>query len=201
MLNHDDLYTLEQYDRIRPEFRARVMAHKKSRRVSLGAHASLHFEDRLTMQYQVQEMLRLERIYEADLIQEELNVYNPLIPVGSNWKATFMIEFPDPEERRQRLASLIGIEQNVWVRVAGQERIFAIANEDLQRSTAHKTSAVHFLRFELTPTMVGEVYRGGDVYCGISHPDYPAEVTLADSVRNSLRDDLCVPPKAGVVLL
>src|SRR5512139_2312849 len=133
-LSHKDLYSLEEYSRVRPEFRARVIAHKKDRRVAIGEHASLYFEDAMTMQYQVQEMLRIERIFEVDGIQEELNVYNPLIPDGSNWKATFMIEYSDVEERKQALARLVGIEKQVWLQVAGHEKVFAIANEDLDRS-------------------------------------------------------------------
>ncbi len=160
MLTHENLFTLEHYARVRPEFRAKVMAHKKNRLVALGDHASLHFEDALTMQYQVQEMLRLERIFEPDLIQEELDVYNPLVPDGANWKATFMIEYPDVEQRKLALANLIGVENAVWVQVADFARVTPIANEDLDRSTEDKTSAVHFLRFELTPDMVAARRQG-----------------------------------------
>lgn len=190
MLTHDDLYSLEQYARLRPEFRARVIAHKKNRLVHLGANATLHFEDALTMQYQVQEMLRLERIFEPELIQEELDVYNPLIPSGSNWKATFMIEYPDESERRQKLATLRGVERTLWMQVADFSRVSPVANEDLDRETEEKTAAVHFLRFELTPAMVAAVKQGAAIRAGIDHPGYRAEVTLPTMVRESLAGDL-----------
>lgn len=190
MLTHDDLMSLEHYARVRGDFRARVIAHKKDRIVALGAHATLHFEDALTMQYQVQEMLRLERIFEPELIQEELDVYNPLIPDGSNWKATFMIEYPDEAERRQRLAELRGIERTVWMQVADFSRVFAIANEDLDRESAEKTAAVHFLRFELTPAMAAAARQGAGLRAGIAHPGYTAEVVLAPAARASLAGDL-----------
>jgi hypothetical protein len=190
MLKHEDLYSLEQYARARPEFRARVMAHKKNRLVHLGEHATLHFEDRLTMQYQVQEMLRLERMFEPELIQEELDVYNPLVPDGSNWKATFMIEYPDPEQRKVRLAKLIGIEKAVWVQVADFARVHPIANEDLDRETEDKTSSVHFLRFELSPGMIKALKAGAALTMGIDHPAYQALVTPAEAVRLSLIADL-----------
>ncbi|MDE2361321.1 MAG: DUF3501 family protein [Hyphomicrobiales bacterium] len=190
MLTHENLYTLEQYSRMRNAFRAKVMAHKKLRLVQLGDHASLHFEDRLTMQYQVQEMLRLERIFEHELIQEELDVYNPLIPDGRNWKATFMVEYPDVEERRQALAKLIGIEKAVYVQVADFARVTPIANEDLDRETTDKTSAVHFLRFELTQDMAAAAKRGAAIRAGIDHENYKVETTLAEPVRASLAGDL-----------
>ncbi|MFC5302557.1 DUF3501 family protein [Azospira restricta] len=190
MLTHEDLYSLEQYARLRPEFRAKVIAHKKNRLVHLGANATLHFEDALTMQYQVQEMLHLERIFEPELIQEELDVYNPLIPEGSNWKATFMIEYPDENERRQKLAQLHGIEKAVWMQVADFARVHPIANEDLDRETEDKTAAVHFLRFELTPAMVAAVKQGAAIRAGIDHPGYRAEATLPQAVRDSLAGDL-----------
>ncbi|MGA7979634.1 MAG: DUF3501 family protein, partial [Chromatiaceae bacterium] len=148
-LTRDDLHSLEKYAELRSEFRNRVMAHKKTRQVALGPHITLYFEDRLTMQYQVQEMLRAERIFEAAGIQEELDAYNPLIPDGSNWKATFMVEYEDADERREALSRLIGIEDRVWVRVAGFDKVGAIADEDLEREDETKTSSVHFLRFEL----------------------------------------------------
>lgn len=190
MLTHADLYSLEQYARLRPEFRARVIAHKKKRLVALGDNATLHFEDALTMQYQVQEMLRLERMFEPELIQQELDVYNPLIPDGGNWKATFMIEYPDEHERRQRLVRLRGIERTVWVQVADCARVHPVANEDLDRETEDKTSAVHFLRFELTPAMVDAVKRGAAIRAGIEHPEYWVAVTLGQAVRESLAGDL-----------
>ena len=190
MLTHDQLYSLEQYARVRPEFRAKVIAHKKNRIVPVGPHATLHFEDRLTMQYQVQEMLRLERMFEPELIQEELDVYNPLIPDGSNWKATFMIEFPDEAERKVQLARLLGIEKAVWVQVADFARVTPIANEDLDRETEEKTASVHFLRFELTPEMCRAVKNGAAIRVGIDHPHYQAETTLVPAARDSLAADL-----------
>ncbi len=189
MLKHEDLFSLEQYARNRPEFRAKVMAHKKNRLVQLGEHATLHFEDRLTMQYQVQEMLRLERMFEPELIQEELDVYNPLIPDGSNWKATFMIEYSDPEERKVQLARLIGIEKAAWVQVADFARVHPIANEDLDRETEDKTSSVHFLRFELSPEMIAALKSGAALTMGIDHPNYQAAVTPADAVKAALIAD------------
>jgi hypothetical protein len=189
-LNHENLYGLEQYARIRPEFRARVMDHKANRRLAIGPHATLYFEDSLTMQYQVQEMLRLERIFEPEGIQQELDVYNPLIPDGSNWKATFMLEYEDVEQRRAALARLIGIEKTVWVQVEGYGKVFAIANEDLDRETEDKTAAVHFLRFEFTPEMIAAIRQGATVRAGIAHPDCREEVEIPDKVRDSLADDL-----------
>ena len=190
MLRHEDLFSLEQYARERPAFRAKVMAHKKRRLAELGGHASLHFEDALTMQYQVQEMLRLERIFEPELIQEELDVYNPLIPDGRNWKATFMIEYPDVEERKIQLARLLGVEKAVWVQVADFARVTPVANEDLDRETEDKTAAVHFLRFELTPEMAAAAKAGAAIRMGIDHPNYLAELTLSQPVRDSLAADL-----------
>ncbi len=190
MLTHTDLMSLEQYARARPEFRAKVMAHKKNRYVALGPNATLYFEDRLTMQYQVQEMLRLERMFEPELIQEELDVYNPLIPDGSNWKATFMIEYPDPEERKVQLAKMIGVEKAVWVQVADFARVTPIANEDLDRETEDKTSSVHFLRFELTAAMIAALKNGAALTMGIDHPAYQATVTPSPNVRASLIEDL-----------
>ncbi len=189
-LTRADLYSLEQYAEIRPDFRARVMAHKQNRQVPVGAHATLYFEDRLTMQYQVQEMLRAERIFEAAGIQDELDAYNPLVPDGSNWKATFMIEYDDVEERREALVRLRGIENQAWVQVAGFERVFAIADEDLEREDATKTSAVHFLRFELDPAMAAAVKAGAEVTIGTSHPDYRYQTQTTPAVRESLAADL-----------
>lgn len=191
MLRHEDLLSLERYARERPAFRARVMAHKKTRLVALGPHASLHFEDALTMQYQVQEMLRLERIFEPELIQEELDVYNPLIPDGANWKATFMVEYPDVAERKRQLAKLIGIETAVWVQVADFSRVHPIANEDLDRQTEAKTSAVHFLRFELSAGMIAAAKAGAALSVGVDHPVCTANSgALPEAVRASLALDL-----------
>ena len=189
-LTRDDLYSLEDYAQVRGDFRAKVMAHKKNRQVPIGAHATLYFEDRLTMQYQVQEMLRVERIFEREGIEEELGAYNPLIPDGSNWKATFMIEYGNEEERRDALARLIGVEEKVWVQVADRARVWAIADEDLERTAADKTSSVHFLRFELTPEMVAAAKAGAAIAMGIDHPEYRYEVVTAPAARESLTADL-----------
>jgi hypothetical protein len=190
-LTPESLYSLEEYSRIRPEFRARVMAHKKGRQVQVGRNATLYFEDRLTMQYQVQEMLRIERIFEREGIKDELAAYNPLVPDGSNWKATFMVEFPDIDERREALAQMKGVERRVWVQVEGFDRVWAIADEDLEREDADKTSSVHFLRFELTPGMVAAVKGGGAIAVGIDHPAYRHTVSaLSEPVRASLAADL-----------
>ncbi len=190
MLTRESLYSLESYAQMRNAFRARVMAHKTIRLVELGPHASIHFEDTLTMQYQVQEMLRLERIFEPAGIQEELDVYNPLIPDGSNWKATLMFEYPDADERKVELARLIGVEACVYVQVAGFARVTPFANEDLDRTTAEKTSAVHFLRFELTPDMVAAAKSGAPIRVGVDHPHYNAEVIVPNATRESLAADL-----------
>lgn len=190
MLTHDKLFSLEHYARVRPEFRARVIAHKKNRRLPIGAHATLYFEDALTMQYQVQEMLRLERMFEPELIQEELDVYNPLIPDGHNWKATFMVEYGDEAERRAALAKLIGIEKKVWVQVDGCDKVYPIANEDLERETEDKTSAVHFMRFELAPPMIAAAKAGAALRAGIDHDLYRESVTVPEAVRDSLVADL-----------
>ena len=190
-LSRADLMSLEQYSTARKEFRARVLEHKKNRVVTVGPNTSWSFEDRLTIQYQVQEMLRVERIFEAAGIEDELAAYNPLIPDGSNWKVTFLIEYPDAEERRQRLAGLKGVEDRCWVEVAGFERVFAIADEDLERENEEKTSAVHFLRFELTPPMVAAAKAGAALAIGIDHDQYRHEVRpLPLPVRDSLTADL-----------
>jgi hypothetical protein len=168
-LQISDLFSLEQYHRLRPEFRSQVMAHKRDRQVRLGEHAALYFEDALTMKYQVQEMLRVERIFEEEAILEELGAYNPLIPDGNNLKATFMLEYADVDERRRALAQLVGVEDRVWARVEGHERVWAIANEDLERSTDEKTSSVHFLRFEFTPGMIEALEQGADLSFGVEH--------------------------------
>ena len=190
-LTRADLYSLEKYAELRPQFRAQVIAHKKNRKVMIGPHATLYFEDRLTMQYQVQEMLRVERIFEADGINEELESYNPLIPDGSNWKATFMVEFPDENERREALKRLKGIENKIWVQVQGCKPVNSIADEDIAREDQEKTSAVHFLRFELTPEMVRMAKEGAAISMGIEHPAYSHKIDpVPQSVRNSLAADL-----------
>ena len=174
-LSRNDLWSLEQYAEHRAEFRRRVLAHKRNRQVALGAHARLYFEDRLTIQYQIQEMLRIERVFEAKGIQEELDAYNPLIPDGQNWKATFMLEYDDPEQRRLELDRLAGIEDRVWLRVDSGERIYAIADEDMERERGQKTSAVHFLRFELPPETVRALNAGAMVTGGIDLPSHPID--------------------------
>jgi len=189
-LSRDSLMTLERYSKERPQFRARVMEHKKNRTVHLGEHVLLIFEDELTIRYQIQEMLRAERIFEEEGIQEELDAYAPLVPDGSNWKATMMIQYPDIDERRRMLAQLIGIEDRVWVQVAEHDRVFAIADEDLERETAEKTSSVHFLRFELNSGMVSALKQGAAIAMGIDHPAYRASVDIAPAVRESLVRDL-----------
>ena len=187
----DDLYSLEKYSEIRDDFRSKVMEYKRDRRLPLGTDATLYFEDALTMQYQVQEMLRIERIFESAGINEELDAYNPLIPDGSNWKATFMVEIPDEEERRQMLTHLVGIEDAVWMQVGESEKIRPIADEDLERSDEKKTSAVHFLRFELTEAQVGALKGGATLSAGVDHENYQVDVSpVADNVRNSLIGDL-----------
>jgi hypothetical protein len=190
-LTRDNLMSLEQYAKARPNFRAEVMAHKRDRQVAIGPHATLYFEDRLTLQYQVQEMLRIERVFEVEGIEDELSAYNPLIPDGSNWKATFMIEYGNVEERRVALMNMVGIESRVWVQIAGNERVYAIADEDLERTTADKTSSVHFLRFELTPVMVAAVKNGVTIAMGIEHEAYTHTVAaVPENVRRSLASDL-----------
>lgn len=189
-LTRESLMSLEQYAGSRKAFREKVMQHKKPRQVHLGPNATLYFEDRLTMQYQVQEMLRIERIFEPEGIQEELEAYNPLIPDGNNWKATFMIEFPEEEQRRTELARLIGIENRVWVQ-AGDARSWAIADEDLERENEDKTSAVHFLRFELTRQMIEAIREGAPLSIGVAHENYRHEASpVSDETRESLLADL-----------
>ena len=190
-LKRQDLLSLEQYAAQRAQFRTQVMTHKRDRQVAIGPNATLSFEDRLTMRYQVQEMLRAERIFEPAGIEEELAAYNPLIPDGTNWKATLMLEFPDVEERRAALAQLKGIESRVWVRIADHEPVYAIADEDLERTTEEKTSSVHFLRFELTPTMIHAAKQGAPIALGIDHDAYRHALDpVAKNVRDSLAADL-----------
>jgi hypothetical protein len=190
-ITRDSLMSLEHYARARGEFRARVMAHKKDRTLNVGDHVTLIFEDELTVRYQIQEMLRAERIFEGDGIQDELDAYNPLVPDGSNWKATMMIEYPDVEERQRMLARLIGIEDRVWTQVEGQARVYAVADEDLERANDGKTSAVHFLRFELEQAMVRSLRRGARLGLGIDHPQYRVAMDeLPVAVKASLVADL-----------
>lgn len=190
-LTRQDLHSLEDYSAMREEFRAQIIQHKKNRVIQIGPNVTMHFEDRLIMQYQIQEMLRAERIFESEGIQEELDAYNPLIPDGSNWKATFMIEFPDPEERAIRLSEMIGIEDLTWVQVSGHDKVFPICDEDMPRDTADKTSSVHFMRFELTAEMVVALKAGDALSIGIDHPKYMhALEALSEGPRESLVGDL-----------
>ncbi len=189
-LERKDLMSLEDYAEQRPEFRRQVLEHKKHRKVALNDHASLYFEDRLTMQYQIQEMLRIEKIFEAQAIEEELDAYNPLIPDGSNLKATFMIEYGDAEERQKVLATLAGIEDTVWIRIGEHEKVYAIADEDLERDMADKTSAVHFMRFEFSPQMIATARAGGTISMGIDHAGMQGEVNaIPEPVRQALVAD------------
>ncbi len=189
-LTREDLLSLELYAQQRDDFRARVIAHKKHRRVGIGLHLFLYFEDRLTIQYQVQEMLRIEKIFEADGIQDELDTYNPLIPDGSNLKATAMLEYQDVEERKQQLALLRGIEDKVWIQVEGFDRVYAISNEDLERSNAEKTSAVHFMRFELDTGMIAALHTGTALEMGSSHEFYSHSTVTRAETRKALLADL-----------
>jgi hypothetical protein len=190
-LRPDDLFSLEQYAKQRSEFRPLVIAHKRNRTVQCGPNATWCFEDRLTVQYQVQEMLRIERIFEAEGIADELSAYNPLIPDGSNWKVTLLIEFPEVSQRREALAKMKGIEDRCWVQVAGHARVFAIADEDLERENEEKTSAVHFLRFELTAAMVAAAKGGAAIAIGMDHDAYRHAIDpLPQAAREALVRDL-----------
>jgi len=190
-LSRKDLYSLEEYSEIRDEFRARVMAHKKNRRLDLGDNLVLFFEDRLVMQYQVQEMLKAEKIFDAEGIQDELDAYNPLIPDGTNWKATMMIQYADVAERQQMLKKLVGIENMIWLRVGDHDKIYPITDEDLERATDDKTSAVHFMRFELTPSMIADVHKGATISAGVEHEHYQLTLdAIPDNVAASLKQDL-----------
>ena len=190
-ITRESLLTLEAYSKDRPAFRSRVMQHKELRRVALGAHITLQFEDELTIRYQVQEMLRIERIFEEAGIRHELDAYNPLIPDGSNLKATMMIEYPDAEERHRELSKLKGVEDRVWIKVGKGARIRAIADEDLERENDEKTSSVHFLRFELDEEARGSLKSGGQLAVGVDHAHYSAQVDpVFDAVRGSLAADL-----------
>jgi len=189
-LTADDLMTLERYGRERNAFRARVMQHKVQRQLAVGPHLRWCFEDRLTIQYQVQEMLRTERIFESEGIAAELETYNPLIPDSANWKVTLLIEFPDPEERRVQLARLKGVEDGCWIEVHGEERVFARADEDLERENEEKTSAVHFLRFELSTAMTSALRAGAALAVGVEHPAYRHRLEVPEVVRRALLADL-----------
>jgi hypothetical protein len=190
-ISRDSLMTLEAYAKARPEFRSKVMAHKKSRIVALGDHISLIFEDELTVRYQIQEVLRVEKTFEEAGIMEELEAYGPLVPDGSNWKATMMIEYPDPALRAEKLKQLRGIEKMVYVQVQDCDRVYAIADEDLERETEQKTSSVHFLRFELKSEMSQSVKHGAAISVGVEHPAYTIHTgALPGTIRDSLAADL-----------
>jgi hypothetical protein len=190
VIERHSLLSLEAYARERASFRAKVIEHKKHRTVALGEHVTLLFEDELTVRYQVQEMLRIERIFEEDGIRHELDAYNPLVPDGGNWKATMLIEYPDADERRRMLAQLKGVEGRVWVQVGGGERIYAIADEDLERENEEKTSSVHFLRFELGPAGA-RLREGAALAIGVDHPAYSAALDPVPSqIRTALAQDL-----------
>ena len=189
-LERQDLWSLEQYAERRKNFRTQVISHKKNRQLALGEHLRLYFEDTLTIQYQIQEMLRIEKIFEPAAIDEELEAYNPLIPDGSNLKATFMIEFDNPEERKQHLAKMIGIEEDIWLQVAGHDKVFPVADEDLERDNEEKTSAVHFLRFEFAAEMITALQQGADLWAGVDHQEYHvAEFTVSAAIRKALVED------------
>ncbi len=191
IIKRESLLTLEAYTRDRKAFRARVLEHKKPRTVHLGEHLTLLFEDELTIRYQIQEMLRIEKIFEDAGIQEELDAYNPLVPDGRNWKATLLVEYEDVDERQRALARLKGIEDRAWVQVDGYPRVHAIADEDLERENDEKTSAVHFLRFELTPAMIAALKSGARLAIGVDHPEYAATLQpVPDATRSALLTDL-----------
>ena len=189
-ITRDDLMSLEQYAEQRNEFRQQVLAHKKNRQVALGPNATLYFEDRLTLLYQIQEMLRIEKVFEADGINEELEAYNPLIPSGRNFKATFMIEYADATVRAAQLEKMINIEDLVWMQVGEHDKIWAIADEDLERSNDTKTSAVHFMRFEINDEMAQELKAGADFQIGVQHAVYTYDVLVVGDTRASLLADL-----------
>ena len=189
-ITRDSLLTLEAYSKVRKTIRAEAIAHRKMRSVALGEHITLQFEDEKTIRRQIQEMLHIEKIFDEEGIQSELEAYGPLVPDGTNWKATMLIEYPDPHERKRELARLIGVEDRMFVEVEGQPRVYAIADEDLDRENAEKTSAVHFVRFELTPAMCAAVKAGASVKMGCDHTNYPAHLSVAPETLASLAGDL-----------
>jgi hypothetical protein len=190
ILQREDLLSLEAYSNQRDEFRRKAMAEKKIRVIPVGPNMTMHFENRFLVQYQIQEMLRIEKIFDAEGIQEELDAYNPMVPTGSNWKATQMIEFADPQERAEALARLIGIDRKTFVRVGDHDKVYAISDEDLERETEDKTSSVHFMRFELTGPMVEAARGGADIIVGVDHENYSHQVRLDEEARKSLVADL-----------
>jgi len=185
-----DLMSLEQYSEKRPEFRRKVLEHKKYRQIALGPNSTLYFEDRLTLLYQIQEMLRIEKVFEAEGINEEIEAYNPMVPTGRNFKATFMIEYTDAEVRAAQLEKLVGIEDLVWMKISDFDKVWSIADEDLERSTEAKTSAVHFMRFELTDEMVDALKSGANWVIGVQHPLYTYEMSIEGDYRKNLCNDL-----------
>jgi hypothetical protein len=189
-ITRESLMTLEAYSKWRKAHKADVIAHRKLRSVQLGDHVTLQFESEMTIRYQIQEMLRIEKIFEEEGIDGEIEAYLPLMPDGTNWKATMMIEYPDVNERKRELARLIGVEDRMFVEVEGHERVYAIADEDLDRENDEKTSAVHFVRFEFTPEMIAAIKAGADVKLGCDHRNYPAHVTIAPETLASLAGDL-----------
>ena len=189
-ITRDSLMSLEAYARERPALRAKIIPHRRLRSVALGEHINLQFEDEQTVRYQIQEMLRIEKIFEEQGIQDEINVYGPLAPDGANWKATMLIEYPDEAQRRVELARLLHVENKIWVRVAGHDKVFAIADEDLDRTTADKTSAVHFLRFELASAMVAAAKSGQAIAMGVDHPNYVVSLEVPEPTRHALVADL-----------
>ncbi len=189
-ISRDSLMTLEAYSRARKELRAQIIPHRRLRSVNLGTHLNLQFEDEATLRYQIQEMLRVEKIFEEAGILEEIAVYGALLPTGSNWKATLLIEYVDEEERKRELARLVNVEDRIWVQVVGHDKVYAIADEDMDRETADKTSAVHFLRFELTPAMVAAVKSGSAVAMGVDHPNCSEKTDLAADTLAALAKDL-----------
>ena len=189
-ITRDSLMTLEAYSKVRKAQKAQIIAHRRLRSVQLGEHMNLQFEDEQTVRYQIQEMLRIEKIFEEEAVRSEIEVYAPLVPDGSNWKATVLIEYPDPHERKRELARLIGVEDRLFVEVEGHPRVYAIADEDLDRENEQKTSAVHFVRFEFTPTMRAAIKAGAAVKIGCDHTHYPAHVQIAAETLASLAGDL-----------
>ncbi len=190
-LDRSQLYSLEQYAENREAFRSEAMAHKQNRRLAIGPNATLYFEDRMTIQYQIQEMLRIEKIFEAVGIEEELTTYNPLIPDGQNWKATFMLEYAEEEERRRQLSLMLGIDKAVWMKIGENELVVPFSNEDLERETENKTSSVHFLRFELQPEMIDDLKQGASISAGINHDAYNYELSpIPVNIQESLVNDL-----------
>lgn len=189
-ITRDDLMSLEQYAEKRPEFRRKVLDHKKYRQIGLGPNTTLYFEDRLTLLYQIQEMLRIEKVFEADGINDELEAYNPLVPNGRNFKATFMVEYPDPEIRAEQLQKLVGVEDLLWMQIGSTDKVWAIADEDLERSTESKTSAVHFVRFEINDAMAESLKNGSEWHIGVKHPVYSYDVKVEGKIRENLINDL-----------